>query len=203
MALPRTSSPSSSSVTSRWRSSTSPDTACSPSSAATRKPQNWPYGWPLRPGRQALRPGTRLVKAIGDAVMLTADAPQVILATITAPAAAAAGQDGFIALRAGIDPLRQRSRPRRRPVRARGQRRRPHHRPRWRRPRRDHRSDLPATSRAGLLAMLADLLKDTGVGLPKGHPDKARSDRAVAVQQQPVVALRTLRSASNESGCAR
>ncbi|WP_448222244.1 adenylate/guanylate cyclase domain-containing protein [Gordonia iterans] len=52
--------------------------------------------------RQALQPGTRLVKTIGDAVMLTADTPEAMLATITTLADAAARQDGFLALRAGI-----------------------------------------------------------------------------------------------------
>ena len=51
---------------------------------------------------RALQPGTRLVKTIGDAVMLTADTPEAMLATITVLADAAARQDGFLALRAGI-----------------------------------------------------------------------------------------------------
>lgn len=50
----------------------------------------------------ALRPGVRLVKTIGDAVMLTADTPTQMLATLTDLAERIAGEDGFLALRAGI-----------------------------------------------------------------------------------------------------
>ncbi|MEE6168571.1 MULTISPECIES: adenylate/guanylate cyclase domain-containing protein [unclassified Mycolicibacterium] len=50
----------------------------------------------------ALRPGVRLVKTIGDAVMLTADTPTQMLATLTDLADAVAAEDGFLALRAGI-----------------------------------------------------------------------------------------------------
>lgn len=50
----------------------------------------------------ALQPGVRLVKTIGDAVMLTADTPTQMLATLTDLAEQVAGEDGFLALRAGI-----------------------------------------------------------------------------------------------------
>jgi len=50
----------------------------------------------------ALRPGVRLVKTIGDAVMLTADTPTQMLSTLTDLADAVAAEDGFLALRAGI-----------------------------------------------------------------------------------------------------
>ena len=52
--------------------------------------------------RRALHPQARLVKTIGDAVMLTADTTDAMLATITALAGHAADEDGFLALRAGI-----------------------------------------------------------------------------------------------------
>lgn len=50
----------------------------------------------------ALHPGVRLVKTIGDAVMLAADTPTQMMATITDLAERVAGEDGFLAVRAGI-----------------------------------------------------------------------------------------------------
>lgn len=50
----------------------------------------------------ALRPGVRLVKTIGDAVMLDGDTPAQMLVTLTDLAERIAGEDGFLALRAGI-----------------------------------------------------------------------------------------------------
>ncbi|GAA1003476.1 guanylyl cyclase [Tsukamurella sp. M9C] len=52
--------------------------------------------------RRALHPQARLVKTIGDAVMLTAETTDAMLATITTLAEHAADEDGFLALRAGI-----------------------------------------------------------------------------------------------------
>lgn len=50
----------------------------------------------------ALRPGARLVKAIGDAVMLAADTPAQMMSTLTDLAERVAEEDGFLAVRAGI-----------------------------------------------------------------------------------------------------
>lgn len=52
--------------------------------------------------REALHPGVRLIKTIGDAVMLAAGTADAILATITALAEAASDEGGFLALRAGV-----------------------------------------------------------------------------------------------------
>ncbi|MGE4360690.1 MAG: adenylate/guanylate cyclase domain-containing protein [Mycolicibacterium sp.] len=50
----------------------------------------------------ALQPGVDLVKTIGDAVMLAADTPTQMMDTITNLAEGVAGEDGFLAIRAGI-----------------------------------------------------------------------------------------------------
>ncbi|WP_395308955.1 adenylate/guanylate cyclase domain-containing protein [Mycobacterium sp. AMU20-3851] len=50
----------------------------------------------------ALQPGVTLVKTIGDAVMLTADTPTQMLATLSELAERIASEDGFLALRAGV-----------------------------------------------------------------------------------------------------
>ena len=52
--------------------------------------------------RDALEPGVAIVKTIGDAVMLRASRPEQMVATILTLADRAAGEDGFLALRAGI-----------------------------------------------------------------------------------------------------
>ncbi|WP_234811450.1 adenylate/guanylate cyclase domain-containing protein [Mycolicibacterium elephantis] len=52
--------------------------------------------------RQAARPGVTIVKTIGDAVMLRADTPEPMVATVLDLADRAADEDGFLALRAGI-----------------------------------------------------------------------------------------------------
>lgn len=52
--------------------------------------------------RRALHPGVRVIKTIGDAVMLAADTTDAMLATITALSDAVADHDGFLTLRAGI-----------------------------------------------------------------------------------------------------
>lgn len=50
----------------------------------------------------ALQPGVRVVKTIGDAVMLAADTPAQMTATIIDLADRVAGEDGFLPIRAGI-----------------------------------------------------------------------------------------------------
>ncbi|MBU8822748.1 adenylate/guanylate cyclase domain-containing protein [Mycolicibacterium goodii] len=52
--------------------------------------------------RTALQPGVKLVKTIGDAVMVAADTPTHMMATIIDLAARVAGENGFLAIRAGI-----------------------------------------------------------------------------------------------------
>lgn len=50
----------------------------------------------------ALQPGVQLVKTIGDAVMLAADTPTQMVATLVGLAERVAGEDGFLAIRAGV-----------------------------------------------------------------------------------------------------
>lgn len=52
--------------------------------------------------QESLSPGVTVVKTIGDAVMLCATGPQQMVATILTLADRVAGEDGFLALRAGI-----------------------------------------------------------------------------------------------------
>ena len=52
--------------------------------------------------RESLGPGVTVVKTIGDAVMLCATGPQQMVETILTLADRVAGENGFLALRAGI-----------------------------------------------------------------------------------------------------